>query len=243
MNDTMYFNIILIILGAFPTCAQRSHEFCLAYGCFDSSDTQLSVTLDGEEIFFADFKKGDLVWDSRIPTSIHMSEAYGYAKYYRTLCNHDLIYFKKDKSEVVTIKEAPEVTIYPKEEVIMEEENTLICFVKHYFPPSIKIKWTKNDVEVTSEDPFIKSLTNIDGTFYVISTLGFIPNEGDIYTCTVDCEMMDEPQTKFWEVDGSMYTAKTPDGPTIYFGFATFFGLVGVAAGTFFYVKAQQSDS
>lgn len=151
--------------------------------------------------------------------------------------------------------------------MVKEEENTLICFVKHYFPPSIKIKWTRNDVEVTSEDPFIKSLTNLDGTFYFIATLKFTPNEGDIYTCTVEYEMMNK--TKFWgeiiaavvneyycsysvmtwwlllsfpEVDGSMYTAKTTVGPTVYFGFATLLGLVGVAAGTFFFVKAQQPD-
>lgn len=82
--------------------------------------------------------------------------------------------------------------------MIKDEENTLICFINHFFPPTINIKWTKNDIEVAVEDPFIKCLPNPDGTFYVFSTLDFVPNEGDIYSCTVEHKALEEPQTKFW---------------------------------------------
>lgn len=78
-----------------------SHELCFAYGCFESSDTQISMTLDGEELFYADFKKGDLVWDSKVPTEIHVSEAYAYAEYYRITCKHDIYLWKPDKSAMM----------------------------------------------------------------------------------------------------------------------------------------------
>lgn len=94
--------------------------------------------------------------------------------------------------------EAPEIIIYPRDEVKKEEENTLICFINHFYPPTVNIKWTKNDIQVSVENPFIKSLSNPDGTFYVFSNLNFVPEEGDIYGCTVEHEALEEPQTKFW---------------------------------------------
>ncbi|XP_038593412.1 H-2 class II histocompatibility antigen, A-Q alpha chain-like [Micropterus salmoides] len=163
----------------------------------DSSDTQLCMTLDGEEIYYADFKKGDLVWNGRLPTSLHVSWAYKYAVHNRIQCKGNLQTWKTDKSATTKTKE-PEIIIYPRDEVIKEQENTLICFINHFFPPSINIKWTKNDVEVSEEDPFIKCLPNPDGTFYVLSTLDFLPKEGDIYSCTMEHESLETPQTKFW---------------------------------------------
>uniref|UniRef100_A0A3Q0R4T3 Ig-like domain-containing protein n=1 Tax=Amphilophus citrinellus TaxID=61819 RepID=A0A3Q0R4T3_AMPCI len=80
----------------------------------------------------------------------------------------------------------------------IREANTLICFVSHFFPPSIKIKWTKNNIKVEVEDPFIKCLSNSDGTSYVFSDLNFVPEDGDIYSCTVEHEALKEPLTRFW---------------------------------------------
>lgn len=99
---------------------------------------------------------------------------------------------------LILSSEAPETIIFPRDEVIEEEENTLICFINHFFPPSIKIKWTKNDIEVAVEDPFIKCLANPGGTFYVFSSLKFVPKVGDIYACTVEHDALEEPQTRFW---------------------------------------------
>uniref|UniRef100_A0A3Q4GTT2 Ig-like domain-containing protein n=1 Tax=Neolamprologus brichardi TaxID=32507 RepID=A0A3Q4GTT2_NEOBR len=127
--------------------------------------------------------------------------------------------------------EPPEFIIYPRDEVITGEDNTLICFINRFFPPLINIKWTKNDVEVTMEDPFIKTLSNPDGTAYVLSYLNFVPEKGDIYSCTVEHEAMDEPQTKFWEVE----TDEISKGPAVFCGFGLSLGLLGVFIGTYVY--------
>lgn len=70
----------------------------------DSSDTQLCMTLDGEEIYYADFKKGDLVWNGRLPTSLHVSWAYKYAVHNRIQCKGNLQTWKTDKSATTKTK-------------------------------------------------------------------------------------------------------------------------------------------
>ncbi|KAI3359901.1 hypothetical protein L3Q82_014259 [Scortum barcoo] len=156
------------------------------------------MTLDENDVYYADFKKGLLVWDSRLPTSVHVPHAYSYEVHYRSTCKYELNRWKPDKSASTKTKEAPEIIVYPRDEVKKEEENTLICFISHFFPPTVNIKWTKNDVEVSVEDPFIKCLPNSDGTFYVFSKLNFVPSEGDIYGCTVEHDALKEPKTMFW---------------------------------------------
>ncbi|XP_049924709.1 H-2 class II histocompatibility antigen, A-Q alpha chain-like [Epinephelus moara] len=200
------------------------------------------MTLDGDEVYYANFTEEDVIWDSRIPVALHVSKAYEFAVYYRSLCKGNLAAWKNDESISAATTETPEVIIYPRDEVVIEEENTLFCFVNHFFPPIINIKWTRNDTEMKMEDPFIKCIPNPDGTFYVLSTLAFIPKDGDIYGCTVE-HASQEPQTKFWEVDTSVGTTETSVGPVIYFGLALSFGIVGVATGTFFFVKGRQIES
>lgn len=73
------------------------YELCHIYGCFDSSDTQLCVTLNGDEVYHADFKRGSLDWESKIPTMVHPPDAYKYAVYYRAECKGDMYRWKPDK--------------------------------------------------------------------------------------------------------------------------------------------------
>ncbi|XP_051245003.1 H-2 class II histocompatibility antigen, A-Q alpha chain [Dicentrarchus labrax] len=233
--EDMYIKTVLILSGAVFIYAQRGWELCYNYGCFETSDTHMSLTLDDDDIYYADFKKDRLIWESRLPTSFQVSWAYSYAEYYRSICKGDVYRWKPDKSAATKTKVAPTIIVYPRDEVIKEEQNTLICFINHFFPPSIDIKWTKNDIEITEEDPFNKCLPNPDGTFHVLSTLDFVPREGDIYSCTVEHESLEAPQTKFWEVD----TDETSIGPAVFCGLGLSLGLLGVAVGTFLFVKGN----
>lgn len=231
----MHLRIVLIFSGAVCIFGQ-SHELCHSYGCFESGDTQLCLTDDGDEVYYADFKNDRLVWDSRLPSGFHVPHAYSFALHYRAVCKTEMQKFKPDKSAATKTKEPPEVTIYPRDEVISGEENTLICFISHFFPCTLTIKWTKNGEEVKEEDPFIKCLASTDGTFYVFSNLNFLPNQGDIYTCTVEHESLEEPLTKFWDVETNEMTI----GPAVFCGLGLSLGLFGIAAGTFFFVKGNQ---
>ncbi|XP_013870384.1 H-2 class II histocompatibility antigen, A-Q alpha chain [Austrofundulus limnaeus] len=123
--------------------------------------------------------------------------------------------------------------------MINAEENTLICFVYDFFPPVINIRWSKNDEEVMMEAPFIKTVSNSEGVFHVFSYLNFVPQEGDTYSCTVEHEALDEPKTRILVVETNE-KSRGPAGPAVCCGLGLILGLLGVAAGTFFFVKGKQ---
>ncbi|XP_026208159.1 H-2 class II histocompatibility antigen, A-Q alpha chain-like [Anabas testudineus] len=230
-----YLYCMLILSGAVYICAQRSHELSLNYGCFENSDTRMSVTLDGEEVFYADFEEKRLIWNSRVPIYARVPIAYNDSVRVRSDCKTNVERWKQDPSARAKPKEAPEILIYSRDEEVENEENTLICFMNHFFPPSINIKWTKNSVEETVEDALIRYLPNPDGTFYVFSYANFVPRQGDIYSCTVEHEALEQPETKFWEVD----TNKIVIGPSVFCGLGLTLGLLGVSAGTFFFFERK----
>ncbi|MCM8651674.1 hypothetical protein MZO44_16465, partial [Lactiplantibacillus sp. E932] len=77
-----------------------------------------------------------------------------------------------------------------------------------------------------------------DGTYNIFSSLPFTPEEGDIYSCTVNHVALDQPQTKTWEVD----VAVPGVGPAVFCGVGLSLGLLGVAAGTFFLIKGNNCN-
>ncbi|KAM4716394.1 H-2 class II histocompatibility antigen, A-Q alpha chain-like [Anableps anableps] len=233
--NNLCFVLLLIFFGARFICAAGGHQLCFTYGCFDSSDTQLYMTLDDDEVCYADFKNNRSVWDSKIMISQHYEYAYKYAEICQAVCKKDIYRWKQDP-DVRRTKDPPQVIIYPKGEVIKDKENTLVCFANNFFPPAINIRWTKNDKEVTVEDPFIKTISSSDGTFHVFSYLNFVPKQGDIYSCTVEHEALEEPKTRFWDVE----TDEMSMGPAVFCALGLTLGFLGVAAGIFFFVKGSQ---
>ncbi|XP_043957087.1 H-2 class II histocompatibility antigen, A-Q alpha chain-like isoform X2 [Gambusia affinis] len=202
------FVLLLLFFGARFVCAAGSHQLCFTYGCFDSSDTQLYVTLDDDELYHADYKNNASVWNSKMETvqSKYTDTAREYAAICRTTCMKDIHRWKPDP-DVRRTKDPPDVMMYSKDEVIEDVENTLVCFANNFFPPVINIRWTKNDKQ-----------------------------QGDIYSCTVEHEALDEPKTRFWDVE----TEEKSVGPTVFCAFGLTLGLLGIAAGIFLFVKGNQ---
>jgi len=97
------------------------------------------------------------------------------------------------------ILDSPETSIYPKDDVQLGLKNTLICHVTGFYPPSVSISWTKNNINVTEGMSLSQYRPRNDGTFNIFSTLKFTPGEGDIYSCTVNHRALrGQPQTKTW---------------------------------------------
>ncbi|XP_043957091.1 RLA class II histocompatibility antigen, DP alpha-1 chain-like isoform X2 [Gambusia affinis] len=207
-SNYLCFVLLLLFFGARFVCAAGSHQLCFTYGCFDSSDTQVYVTLDNDELYHADFKNNIGVWDSKMETvqSKYTDTIREYAAIYRTACMKDIHRWKPDP-DVRRTKDPPDVMMYSKDEVIEDVENTLVCFANNFFPPVINIRWTKNDKQ-----------------------------QGDIYSCTVEHEALDEPKTRFWDVE----TEEKSVGPTVFCALGLILGLLGIAAGTFLFVKGNQ---
>ncbi|CAB1352292.1 unnamed protein product [Coregonus sp. 'balchen'] len=115
---------------------------------------------------------------------------------------------------------APESIIYPRDEVELGVENTLICFVNGFFPPPVKVNWTKNGMEVTEGLSLSRYYPNKDGTFHQFSSLSFTPQKEDVY----------------YKVSGS----SAGPGPAVFCGVGLTLGLLGVATGIFLY-KGKES--
>ncbi|XP_047214852.1 H-2 class II histocompatibility antigen, A-U alpha chain-like isoform X2 [Girardinichthys multiradiatus] len=232
--NNLYLVFLLLFFRAPFICA-AGHQLCFTFGCFDSSDTQLYITLDDDELVYADFKKSTAVWESKIPTTLRSDSAYKYAEACQIACNKDIYRWKADP-DVRRTEDAPEMIIYPRSEVIKDEENTLVCFINNFFPPAVNIRWTKNEKEVMVEDPFIKTISNSDGRFHVFSYLNFVPKQGDIYSCSVEHEALEEPKTKIWDVG----IEEKHMGPVVFYVIGLTLGFLGIAAGTFLFVKGSQ---
>ncbi len=93
----------------------------------------------------------------------------------------------------------PETSIYPRNDVQLGVENSLICHVTGFFPPPVNISWTKNNVIVTEGVGLSRYRPRNDGTFHIFSSLDIVPEERDIYSCTVNHRALQgQAQTKIW---------------------------------------------
>lgn len=235
------FNTIALVFFATCTSVHGIHQLIHSATCFDTGRTQVTVMFDDDEILYVDFNNQSVVWESRIPSMLHSHYTYTYADQFPSVCHFSLERGKWATSATKTTA-APDVLIYPRDEVIEQIDNTLICLVKHFFPPDIKIHWTKNREVAATDDPFERIIPNSDGTFQVLSMLNFVPKVGDIYSCIVEHETLEKPMVRFFE----FHSSGTDIGPTAYCAICLTLGLLGFATGIFLWFKDnyhQASDS
>ncbi len=88
--------------------------------------------------------------------------------------------------------------IYPRDDVELGQENTLICHVTGFYPAPVNVTWTKNGQKVTEGTSINVPYPNKDNSYNQISRLEFIPQQGDIYSCSVEHLALEEPETRTW---------------------------------------------
>ncbi|XP_062255805.1 H-2 class II histocompatibility antigen, A-U alpha chain-like [Platichthys flesus] len=233
--------VIILRLNNFCTCSQIAHEAVTVVGCFENGSTQIHEEFDGEEIVYIDFDRKEFVYT--VPTFIVPDPT----ELIIDLLNPKIISRGRNACKVVLAfciageknpseeKDPPESIIYPAEDVQLGAENSLICFVNNFFPPYIEVSWTKNDHPVSEGVSLSRYYPNSDQTFHMFSTLTFTPSEGDIYSCTVEHSALKRPKTRIWEADSSHQS----HGADVFCGVGLTLGLLGVAAGTFLFVKGH----
>lgn len=84
------------------------------------------------------------------------------------------------------------------EETEQGEENTLYCYISHFYPPSANITWTKNGVQVTEGVALSNLHPETDGTFSQLASLSFHPETDDVLGCSVQHQALSRPVTKTW---------------------------------------------
>lgn len=229
------------MLNTFCTFSQVTHEFLYVVGCSADGSIQVQFGFDDEECFYTDFDKQKAVFSG--PPFVVLDQDYfsegphwykDAMKAKRTCAIANAIRIAEG-IEPPEKKDPPESTLYPADEVQLGVENRLTCFVNHFYPPGIKVSWTKNGSPVTEGVSLSRYFPNKDQTFHQFSTLKFTPEEGDIYSCTVEHFALDRPQTKIWNVEITHPSV----GATVFCGVGLTLGLLGVAGGTFLMTKGH----
>ncbi|XP_066500557.1 H-2 class II histocompatibility antigen, A-Q alpha chain-like isoform X2 [Hoplias malabaricus] len=198
--------------------------------------------LDGEEKWHADFslEKGVMTLPQFVdPTSSYVEGTYDMALNTMEICRNNLGVCIKGYNYPSIPKVAPQSSVYTKSSVQLGSKNTLICHITGFYPPHVEVSWTRNNVNVTDEANLSRYYINTeDSTFKLISTLSFTPEEGDIYTCSVQHTALDRAMTKTWDVQVSLPSV----GASVFCGVGLAGGLLGVAVGTFFFIKGNNCN-
>ncbi|RVE60931.1 hypothetical protein OJAV_G00185660 [Oryzias javanicus] len=231
----MKMKLLLFVCGILGATAQVLHEDLHIGGCSDS-DGEDMYSLDGEEIWYADFKKKTGVEPQpSFVDHITYPGAYETAVANQGICRSNL------KSCRIGMKDLPlervppsNVVVYNRDEVELGKLNTLICHVSGFYPAPVNVSWTQNGQPVpgTINVPYPSS----DGTFTQISRLPFVPQLGDLYSCSVEHPALTQVQTKIWDVEKTQPGV----GPAVFCGLGLVVGLMGVATGTFFLIKGNE---
>ncbi|XP_041840619.1 H-2 class II histocompatibility antigen, A-U alpha chain-like [Melanotaenia boesemani] len=233
----MKMKLLLFLCCVLWVSADVLHEDLAIDGCSEF-DGEKMYTLDGEEKWYADFKQGKGI-DPQPPFVDHTSYPGGYeaAVTNQQICKSNL------KTARVVMKDLPperdppsSLIIYTRNFVNLGEKNSLICHVSGFYPAPVNVSWTKNGEKVTEGTSINVPFPNKDGSFTQISRLDFIPQQGDIYSCSVEHLALTQPLTRIWEVEKTQAGV----GPAVFCGLGLTVGLLGVAAGTFFLIKGNE---
>ncbi|KAM4536369.1 mamu class II histocompatibility antigen, DR alpha chain-like [Odontesthes bonariensis] len=233
----MKMKLLLFLCCVLRASADVLHEDVSVYGCSES-DAEDMYTLEGEEVWYADFKLGKGV-EPQPPFVDHISYpgAYDSAVGQLQICRSDLKLRQKAMKDIPLENDPPSsLTIYSRDDVELGEKNTLICHVSGFYPAPVKVHWTKNGEKVTAGTSINVPFPNKDGFFTQISRLEFVPQLGDVYSCTAEHLALTQPLTRIWDVEKTQPGV----GPAVFCGLGLTVGLLGVAAGTFFLIKGNE---
>ncbi|KAM9353464.1 H-2 class II histocompatibility antigen, A-U alpha chain-like [Symphorus nematophorus] len=236
--------LIILMFSSFCAFSQIPHEILYVVGCFVNGTTEVLFEFDGEEMLHVDFQRDEIVYTVPGFLDPDPSQVLVGLSILRDaldnggLCVEVTSVCAAEKGKPPEQNDPPESILYPAEEAQLGVENSLICFVNHFYPPDIRVSWTKNGRPVSEGVSLSRYYPNNDQTFHQFSTLTFTPREGDIYSCTVEHSALDRPTTRIWELEVSHPSL----GPDIFRGVGLTVGLLGIGVGVFFIVKGQHRE-
>lgn len=92
---------------------------------------------------------------------------------------------------------APKVQVYSRHPATAGTENVLNCYVEGFHPPKIDIALLKNG-EPMKDVKYNDMSFGDDWTFQRLVYATFTPSKSDVYTCRVDHEAFEGPQSFRW---------------------------------------------
>ncbi|KAM9335349.1 RLA class II histocompatibility antigen, DP alpha-1 chain-like [Symphorus nematophorus] len=229
---------VLVLSCVLCVLANGRHRDIRISGC-SASNGEFMYALDGEEVWYADFinKKGVDPLPSFVDPFSYRDGVYGFAVGEQETCKFNMNLALEALKNPSVKADAPSTPmIYTRDDVELGETNTLTCYVTGFYPAPVTFYWTKNGQNVTEGTSVNVPYPNKDGSFNQFSRLDFVPQLGDIYSCRVKHLSLDQPLTRFWDVEKTQPSV----GPAVFCGVGLTVGLLGVAAGTFFLIKGNE---
>ncbi|XP_073701427.1 H-2 class II histocompatibility antigen, A-U alpha chain-like [Garra rufa] len=233
---------ILTLTVCLTTDAQLEHNDFLISGCSETEKEYMTGS-DGEEAYHTDFdQKQGVVTLPDFADPICFPGFYEISVEEIEICKQNLAVLIKAYKSPPEEMEPPETFIYPRNDVQLTVENTLICHITGFFPPAVNVSWAKNNVIETEGVSLSQYRPRSDGSFHVFSSLKITPEDGDVYSCTVNHRALQgQPQTKIWSVPEASVVLPSV-GPAVFCGVGLTLGLLGVTTGLFFLIKATTTD-
>ncbi|KAL6456198.1 hypothetical protein MHYP_G00347400 [Metynnis hypsauchen] len=211
------------------------HRFGLLQAC-DGTSAEFSAVYDGEKLVYYDYEKQRTVLT--LPDFADPVEAPDLSKPAlrgENVCRQALAILNEGYMNPPEELEPPWTSIYPKSDVKLKTRNTLVCHVTDFFPPPVRVSWTRNDLNVTEGAALSPYYHNSDGTLSVFSTLSFTPEDGDVYSCTVEHRALERPQTRIWDVQLEQWSVF----PSAVCVVGVCLGVIAAAAGIFLIFRAN----
>ncbi|XP_061101898.1 H-2 class II histocompatibility antigen, A-U alpha chain-like [Conger conger] len=238
MNHSIF---TAVLLGAVYVLAKVEAHINIAVRACQTNDTapEDEVQLDGDEMFYVDFKNKEVILSLPDFADKFTESWYESAQANHAICLNNLDVSVKSENDPPEAIDPPESTVYAMEELELGKKNILICFVNNFYPAPVKVKWTKNNAEVKDGVTLSRYYPNPDFTFQQFSTLSITPEEGDVYSCTVEHKGLQYPLTKIWEPEAN---TESDMGATVFCGIGLTLGLLGVGVGTFFLIKGNNCN-
>ncbi|XP_038671772.1 H-2 class II histocompatibility antigen, A-B alpha chain-like [Scyliorhinus canicula] len=202
-----------------------------------SPDKQFDWEVDGDEILYMDFNLKKEV--GRIPEFQHFTMQGGE----ETISGHVAI-LKQSLNILGNLSHwspgprvAPQIAMYPEDSVEWGQSNTLICLADGFYPPRIIMKWKKNNEDLTDGVNITEYYTKLDYSYQRFTYLKFTPSPGDMYSCHVEHEGLEEPTTVFWEAE----VPEEKSGPgTVICALGVTLGIISAVVGIILLIKERQ---
>lgn len=237
------FPVLLVIClskGSQETAGKHLLRFLTFCQRDESWDGQYDIEFDGDQLLYV-----DPVTYQVVPRLPEFAEQWtpdpGLAQdTYVSVgtCRYNIPRAIKGENHPPEVIASPTALLYPKQKMELGVPNTLICFVNDFHPPEVEITWTRNGQPVDqSEVGQTQYYSNSDFSFRISSYLNFTPDEGDIFSCSVDHISLQMPLGKFWEVDTAQDRQVKETAVCVC---GVILGLIGVVAGLWFIMKANK---
>ncbi|CAN9509396.1 unnamed protein product [Ophioblennius macclurei] len=231
--------LLLFLCCVLRVSAEVKHDDLHIVGCSVSERDKVHMyTLEGEEVCYIDFDKKEAVYPQ--PDFIDpmtFPGAYESAVANQQICRTNMDTVMKALKDIPLEQDPPSTFIlYPRDDVELDQRNSLLCHVSGFYPAPVSVSWTKNGQNVSEGTSINQPYPNEDGTYRQTARLDFVPKDGDFYSCSVHHQALKTPLTRIWDVERTQPGV----GPAVFCGLGLFVGLVGVAVGTFFLIKGNE---